>query len=353
MGNKMKENIYKYAIYTVLTLTFGFSLFLITADNVSPFTTQATMHRAVANIAPEVSGVVTSVNVKNGENVHKGDVLFTIDPDAYQLAVRQAQAELQQAKEAFAAKRQELNAAEQTFAQRQLEASNAEQKLTRYTALRRKGLSTQQELDDIKLSARVAERAVHVAQADMQRLQAELANEDTNAAIALAEAKLDTAELNLAHTHVIAQTDGTISNLQLQTGTYINQGSVAMFLVSENASWLSADFNEKGVAYLQPGQHVRISFDALPGEVFDGEIINQDRAIYDAANPSNQLSTVSNDSRWIREQQKIRTRIHVDNANPALISGSRASVIVENGNAVLDIVGACWIKLVALFRYIY
>ncbi|GAL04977.1 membrane fusion component of tripartite multidrug resistance system [Photobacterium aphoticum] len=126
---------------------------MITADNVSPFTTQATMHRAVANIAPEVSGVVTSVNVKNGENVHKGDVLFTIDSDAYQLAVRQAQAELQQAKEAFAAKRQELNAAEQTFAQRQLEASNAEQKLTRYTALRRKGLSTQQELDDIKLSA--------------------------------------------------------------------------------------------------------------------------------------------------------------------------------------------------------
>ncbi|MGF1686154.1 HlyD family secretion protein [Photobacterium japonica] len=349
----MKENIYKYAIYTVLSLTLGFSLFLITADNLSPFTTQATMHRAVANIAPEVSGVVTRVNVKNGETVQAGDALFTLDPSSYQLAVRQAQAELQQAKEAFSAKREELNAAKQSYAQRQLEADNATQKLTRYTALRRKGLSTQQELDDIKLNAGVAQRGVQAAQAEMQRLQAELADEHSNAAIALATAKLDSAKLNLAHTRVVAQTDGTVSNLQLQTGSYLNQGSVVMFLVSEKDSWLSADFNEKGIAYLQPGHAVQISFDALPGHVFDGTIINQDRAIFDAANPSNQLSTVNNDSRWIREQQKIRTRIHVDNVDPALISGARASVIVDNGNALIDMMGHAWIQLVALFRYIY
>ncbi|MGF1726102.1 HlyD family secretion protein [Photobacterium nomapromontoriensis] len=349
----MKESVYKYAIYAVLSITIGFSLFLITADNLSPFTTQATMYRAVANIAPEVSGVITQVNVKNGETVKAGDVLFSINQHRYQLAVRQAQAELQQAKESFAAKQQELYAAEQTHAQRQLEANNAQQKLARYTALRKKGLSTQQALDDIKLNAQVTNKAVQAAHADVQRLQAELTSGNTNAAIELAQAKLDSAKLDLTHTQVLAQTDGTVSNLQLQAGTYITQGSVALFLVSESHSWLSADFNEKGIAYLQPGHPVWISFDALPGKVFDGEIINQDRAIYDASNPTNQLSSVTNDSRWIREQQKIRTRIHVDHLDPALISGSRASAMVENGNGVLDIIGACWIKLVALFRYIY
>lgn len=349
----MKEGFYKYAIYVVLSITVCFSIFLITADNLSPFTTQATMYRAVANIAPEVSGVVTHVNVKNGENVKAGDVLFSINPQSYQLAVRQAQAELQQAQESFAAKQQELNAAVQSHAQRQLEASNAQQKLARYTALRKKGLSTQQELDDINLTAQVTNKAVQAAQADVQRLQAELASDDTNAAIELAQAKLDSAELNLTHTQILAQTDGTVSNLQLQAGSYITQGKVALFLVSENNSWLSADFNEKGMAYLQPGHPVWVSFDAQPGKVFNGEIINQDRAIFDASNPANQLSSVTNDTRWIREQQKIRTRIHVDHVDPALISGSRASVMVENGNGLIDIVGACWIKLVALFRYIY
>ncbi|WP_063344976.1 HlyD family secretion protein [Vibrio jasicida] len=349
----MKENFYKYAIYTVFSAAALFSAFLVTSDNVSPFTTQATLHRNVATIAPEVSGVITDVMVNNGELVEKGQPLFAIDASSYQLKVAQAKAELRQARESDSAKWQQLAAAKQTQSQREFEYHNAKQKLTRNQKLRNRGLATEQELDDAITNTQVASSAVEAANAEVKRIEAELSTQDRTAAIELAEAKLASAELDLSHTQIVAQTEGVVTNLQLQSGSYITQGTASLMLVDEAHAWISADFNEKGIDKLTNGREVLVSFDALPGKVFTGEVSSQERAIYDTNNANGQLSSVTNDTRWIREQQKVRTRITVNELDPSMISGSRASVIVESGNPVMDVIGSAWIHLVAMFRYIY
>ncbi|AIV07970.1 multidrug transporter [Vibrio harveyi] len=349
----MKENFYKYAIYTVFSAAALFSAFLVTSDNISPFTTQATLHRNVATIAPEVSGVITDVMVNNGELVEKGQPLFAIDASSYQLKVVQAKAELRQARESDSAKWQQLAAAKQTQSQREFEYHNAKQKLTRNQKLRNKGLATEQELDDAITNTQVASSAVEAANAEVKRIEAELSTQDRTAAIELAEAKLASAELDLSHTQIVAQTEGVVTNLQLQSGSYITQGTASLLLVDEAHAWISADFNEKGIDKLTNGREVLVSFDALPGKVFTGEVSSQERAIYDTNNANGQLSSVTNDTRWIREQQKVRTRITVNELDPSMISGSRASVIVESGNPIMDVIGSAWIHLVAMFRYIY
>ncbi|BCN26843.1 MULTISPECIES: HlyD family secretion protein [Vibrio] len=349
----MKENFYKYAIYTVFSAAALFSAFLVTSDNVSPFTTQATLHRNVATIAPEVSGVITDVMVNNGELVEKGQPLFAIDASSYQLKVAQAKAELRQARESDSAKWQQLAAAKQTQSQREFEYHNAKQKLARNQKLRNKGLATEQELDDAITNTQVASSAVEAANAEVKRIEAELSTQDRTAAIELAEAKLASAELDLSHTQIVAQTEGVVTNLQLQSGSYITQGTASLMLVDEAHAWISADFNEKGIDKLTNGREVLVSFDALPGKVFTGEVSSQERAIYDTNNANGQLSSVTNDTRWIREQQKVRTRITVNELDPSMISGSRASVIVESGNPIMDVIGSAWIHLVAMFRYIY
>nr|WP_216614063.1 HlyD family secretion protein [Vibrio rotiferianus] len=330
-----------------------FSAFLVTSDNVSPFTTQATLHRNVATIAPEVSGVIIDVMVNNGELVEKGQPLFAIDASSYQLKVAQAKAELRQARESDSAKWQQLAAAKQTQSQREFEYHNAKQKLARNQKLRNKGLATEQELDDAITNTQVASSAVEASNAEVKRIEAELSTQDRTAAIELAEAKLASAELDLSHTQIVAQTEGVVTNLQLQSGSYITQGTASLLLVDEAHAWISADFNEKGIDKLTNGREVLVSFDALPGKVFTGEVSSQERAIYDTNNANGQLSSVTNDTRWIREQQKVRTRITVNELDPSMISGSRASVIVESGNPITDIIGSAWIHLVAIFRYIY
>ncbi|MCL1035588.1 HlyD family secretion protein [Shewanella submarina] len=349
----MREVIYKTLLWAVIAVAVTFSVFLVMSDNLAPFTTQATLHKSVSNIAPEVSGVVTQVAVHNGEPVQQGQLLFSIDATSYQLAVAQAQAELNKAKEDNAARVQELQAARQALAQKRTEAANSHVRLKRVQALQAKGLVSEQELDDALAATKVADSGEAAARADVSRIQAELTQSGESASVALARAKLERAQLDLSRTQIKAQSAGTVSNLQLQTGSYVKAGSPVLFVVNEQSNWLSADFNEKGITHLKPDTRVLISFDAIPGKLFSGAILSQDRAVFDASNPGNQLSTITNDNRWIREQQKVRVRIHVDGQDPSLFSGSRASVVVEDGGAIIDGLSHSWIKLVALFRYLY
>ena len=93
----------------MIGFALSLSAFLLMTDNVSPFTTQATFYKSVVNIAPEVSGNITHVYVVNGQYVNANQPLFSIDEKPYQIAVAQAQAELQQAKEADAGAWQQHN----------------------------------------------------------------------------------------------------------------------------------------------------------------------------------------------------------------------------------------------------
>ena len=159
--------------------------------------------------------------------------------------------------------------------------------------------------------------------------------------------------LDLNNTDIRAKTAGTVTNLQLQAGTFVKEGSPALFLANEANAWISADFNEKGVKHLKSNSPVMIAFDAIPGKLFRGTIISRDSAIYDSSSLTSQLSNVTNDSRWIREQQKIRTRIAVNESQPLLISGSKATVMVISDSPLLRSASQLWMTIVAYFRYIY
>ena len=353
----MTEKLYQYVLYTVLSVTVAFSIFLVATDNIAPFTTQASMHRNIATIAPETSGVINRVAVNNGQWVNAGDTLFTLDDQSYRLKVKQAKAELIQAEQTFQASEQQLNVAKQTLLQRQEQQQNTQAKLIRSKALYKKGLTTTQTIEDSQLNVKVAHSALLAAQADVLRIEAQLTDSDNNAAIQLARAKLASAELDQHHTRIVAQTAGVVTNLQLQPGSYISQGTTALLLVNESQAWLSADFNEKGISHLNQGNTAYIAFDALPGQVFIGHVESQERAIRDTNNSGGQLVDVANDSRWIREQQKVRVRIQVEdldtNSKAQLISGARASVSMSNGSPAINAISSMWIHLVALFRYIY
>lgn len=348
----MKGNVYKYAINSVLAITIGFSAFLILSDNVAPFTTQATVHKPIANIAPEVSGKVTAVYITNGDNIRAGSLLFSIDKEKYQLAVEKAESQLQQAIESNQSKEQLLASSKLTLVQRQLELIDAKKDYHRYLTLDKKGLTNKKAIDDAKVALDLAINNIEIAKSNIEQINIEL-NHGDNAAMKIARDNVASARLDLSNTDIKSTIDGIVTNLQLQKGSYINASTPSLFVVNNKAEWVSADFNEKGISHLNTGNATYVVFDALPGHVFDGKIMSKDSAVFDVYNPTNQLASVENDDRWIRNQQKIRTRITVDNMNDDLISGSRATVMVVNGNPIIDAVGVTWMHFVSLFRYVY
>jgi multidrug resistance efflux pump len=73
----------------------------------SPWTRDGTVRVYIVTIAPEVAGRIVQLNVLDNQYVHKGDLLFVVDPSDYKIAVEDTQAEVEEAKERLTLSRSE------------------------------------------------------------------------------------------------------------------------------------------------------------------------------------------------------------------------------------------------------
>ncbi|CAM2780690.1 HlyD family secretion protein [Vibrio rarus] len=348
----MMHKVYQWILSFILGVSVIFAVFLVASDNLAPFTTQAQLHIPTSRIAAEVSASVVELVVKNEQEVKKGDVLVKLDPTRYQLALQEANAALVQAKQRLLAKKQQLNGSRAALLQRKKEYENAQRKLNRNLQLSKKHLISQEMLDNSRAESVVRQQAVKASQAQIAQLQAELLQNSDSGALAIARAKVSEAELNLAKTTILAPVDGVISNLNLNKGSYVGAGSPILFLVDRQRAWVNADFNEKGMHHLQTGAQVRLVFDALPGQVFDGQVNGHELAIHDASSDNNGLAHVVNDDHWIRDQQKVRTQITMTRIDPTLFSGSKVSVMVKPESTMWSALGSAWMGLLSTIRYL-
>ncbi|BDM65294.1 hemolysin D [Shewanella sp. NFH-SH190041] len=349
----MSEKFYQYVIYSLLSMTALFSVFLIASDVKAPFTTQASVSKAVAQIAPEVSGVVTQVAVHNGQRVTQGELLFSIDAKPYQLALSQAHSQLESALQANQTTLKELEIARATLKERQIQQLNADRNLKRLQALGQHSLVSKAKLDDATQQAELAATAVDMAKASIDKLQLQYQFNGHNSRVDAAKNAVAQAQLQLSKTQVLAGADGVVTNLQLSAGTFISKGSTAMLMTEPTHDWINADFNERGLPLLQAGAQALVVFDAYPGKVFPAKLSNLDDAVFDPSNTQGKLAVVVNNNRWIREHQNIRARLTVGSIENGLISGSKASVMLLPAKGVWHYVASGWMSLLSYLRYLY
>jgi membrane fusion protein (multidrug efflux system) len=244
--------------------------------------------RAVT-VAPQVAGLVVTLNVTDNQRVHAGDLLVAIDPRSYAAARDAAAANLQSAEAQLADARLTLATARVDYparlasAQAALAAAQAVRVKAQADARRQQGLpraaTTQQEIDTAAANlqaadAQTAEAEAALRQADqvatlvagaaaqVQRLQAQTA---------LAQAQLDTAELNLSWTRVLAPQDGWIVRRNVEQGSYVQPGQSLFALVAPEV-WVTANFKESQLRRMRPGQKVDVAVDAYPDLKLTGHV---------------------------------------------------------------------------------
>ena len=180
----------------------------------SPWTRDARVRANVVTVAPDVSGYVDDIRVRNNQFVHKGDVLFIIDRDRYTLALADAEAAL------AARHAQSLMALEQYQRRSRLSPGNT---IT---------------IEDLGNSHRQSETAA----ANYQQ----------------AIASRDTATLNLKRTEVRASVNGFITNLNLAKGTFASQGKPVMALIDSDSYRVEGYFEETKIPHIRPGASAEI-----------------------------------------------------------------------------------------------
>jgi RND family efflux transporter MFP subunit len=254
----------------------------------SPWTRDGRVRADVVAVAPDVSGLVREVAVRDNEHVEKGQLLFRIDSERPRLALRQAEAIL---------------------AERQAARDQAAREAARYQTLLG--------------SAAVSEQKQEQAQAGY---------DEADAAYLQALADRDLARLNLARTEVVASVNGFVANLSLGPGDYVATGQGVMALVDSDSLRVEGYFEETKLARIHVGDPVVVRLMGegreLAGRVDSIAAGVADRERSDARGA---LANVNPTFNWVRLAQRIPVRVMLDPAprGVALVVGRTATVTVR------------------------
>ena len=348
-------------ILVALGLLLILFIYHVLSDRYTPYTSQARVEAFLTQVAPEVAGDVLEVGVKDNGAVKKGQLLFRIDPEPYQLAVRSAEANLSVALQAA-----DVSVADIAAARAQIIKQRADLSASRELGGIVSGLVGKRALPEtqgIRAHADTAKSAADLtrAQADLRKAIANLGAPGlSNPKVRQALAALDQARLDLRNTEIRAPSDGTVTNLRLAPGQYVGPGQPLLSFLERGPRWISADMRENQLGNVQPGQDVIIALDVKPGKLFRGRVHSIGWGISQGDEaPTGQLASQPEDQGWLRDPQRFPVRILVlpDEAKEAGIdvgrSGAQANVIIfANDGSIMNPIGRLWIKIVALLSYL-
>ncbi len=250
-----------------------------------PWTRDGRIKADVVQVAPDVSGQVTKINVIDNQTVNVGDVLFEIDTARFELALRQAKAAEESARV--------------TLAQAIREAKR------------------NRELKDLV--------ATEVTEQGQSRV------EEAQAALLEAIVNRDKAQLDLDRTKVVAAVDGIVTNLNLRVGSYVTVSTPVMALVDRNSYYAEGYFEETKLPNITEGNRatVRLMSD---DEVLEGHVHSISRGIEDRERTTGGklMQNINPAFNWVRLVQRIPVRVELDKIpdNIKLVSGQTVTIEV-------------------------
>ena len=306
-------------------------------------TDNAYVRGPITVLAPQVSGYVTEVLVKDFEQVKAGQPLVRIDARSYTAAVEQAQAQranaaaqLANAEPAQAQNRASLGSARAALAAVQAELARSQAELARVDELAAKGSVSLNERDKVRATSGLASANVLKARAEIdiaeQKVKATtVGRTGLQAQVEMADAQLVQAQINLANAVVRAPGDGQVSEASVRLGQYVTAGSQLLFLVPETR-WIVANFKETQMGRMQLGQRARFTVDAMQDATFTGLI----QQIAPATGSEFSVLRADNATgNFTKVVQRLPVRIAIDPGQPLaarLRPGMSVQVSVDTAN---------------------
>ncbi len=310
----------------VITIATGGWWYLGYADR-HPATSNAYIGRHVVRIAPQISGLVQQTAIQTNQAVKSGDLLFSIDPAPFELAVERAAAQFQQAQDNLAAATAQVAVAQAQLAIAETNAQEAIRHADRLKVLVAKGSASQDDGDNAEQQRITTQNALISASATLNvAIATRGAPGADNAAIKSAQTALDQARLDLAHTRITAPADGIIGEFDLRPGSFVSASSPLFALVEHDPVWVDANFKETDLPRIQPGQSATVTVDLLPGRTFRGEVEGlspASGAAFSLLPPENATGN------WVKITQRFAVRIRLLDPLPELRVGASAEVRID------------------------
>jgi membrane fusion protein, multidrug efflux system len=275
------------AVFGVIVLAAAgiYGWYYVTVGRYIASTDDAYTEADIIAISPQVSGYISQLPVTDNQLVKQGQLLARIDDRTYRAAVDQAAAAVASAKAQIAnvAAQMALQRSQITEAEAGVATAEASLKLAqdtdlRYARLHRSGIASEQAAQQADTSSQTQSAALRRAQASLNAANQQMAVLSTQKEVATAglqrsEAALESAQINLGYTTLVAPADGAVGNRAARVGLYVQPGEQLMFIVPMRRDiYVVANFKETEIGKMFRGQHVRISVDALPNLKLAGRV---------------------------------------------------------------------------------
>ena len=220
-----KSRVRTIAMLAVPAILLIVGAYLWFSSGGSESTDNAQVKTDIVSVTAQVTGPAVDVEVKNGDQVKRGDVLFRIDPAPFQVALEQAQAQLAAARLQTSQLRTQAAGTGADITGAQANLSIKQNALNRQSALLKQGFTTRADYEDALNEVRTAETQLADARARAANASAAIAPGE-QPSIAQAQAAVDKAKLDLERTVVRAPMAGEIANAdRLQIGTQVIRAS--------------------------------------------------------------------------------------------------------------------------------
>jgi membrane fusion protein (multidrug efflux system) len=294
-------------IVPALLLIGGGYYWLTSGGSVS--TDDAQVKQDIVSVSPQVTGPIQQVLVKNGSRVTRGQLLFRIDPAPFRVALEQAEAQLAAAHLQTSQLKTQAAGTGADIVGEQANLAIKKNALGRQQALLKQGFTTRSDYDDALNEVKTAEQDLADARARAANAHAAIAPGE-QPSIAQAQAAVDKARLDLARTEIRAPMDGVVENADnLQVGQMAVIGLGMLSLVHSDSAWVEANFKEKDVGKMVPGQKARIEVDAYPGKDFAAHVQSVGAG---TGGEFSLLPAQNANGNWVKVTQRVPVRIAFD-----------------------------------------
>jgi HlyD family secretion protein len=232
------------------------------------------MSPARVDIGSVITSRVARVLVEEGDRVEAGQVLIELESNELTAALRQADANEQQARVRVATVSEVgLATATETLAQAKATLDWSEQELRRYQDLLSEGVLSRARFEEVERAYRIAKSQHEAAQTQVKaQRQSGAQTRDAVAKLAEATAARELAAAKLAQTQLRASAASTVLTRQAEPGDIVQPGKKLLTLATAGETRITAQIDEKNLPYLRVGETALASADAFPDAKFSAEL---------------------------------------------------------------------------------
>ena len=330
----------------------------VVADRLAPWTDQARVQAYVIPIVSQVAGRVIEVNVGKDQEVEQGDVLLKIDPADYQLAVDNAETELEIVGQGIGSDTATVVTAQSKVVQAKTNVDHIKAQSERVYELEKKGIYSISRGDTARANVINSQAKLDGARSELEKAKQALGIKGRdNPKIRSAIAKLKKAQIDLTRTTVLAPSHGGITNLKIDVGHFASVGVPLMTFIEVDNVWIKANLRENSIANVEVGTSVDLILDSAPGRVFQGSVSSKGFAVsHEKGGAIGDLESIESSAGWLRDAQRfpVYVTFNVEDTKGLLRVGGQADVqFYSTDNFLINSLGWIWIRMLSWFSFVY